>query len=96
VIDIKVTSAFPCTRAVTEVLLRQGQGGSIINVISVEAKISRPNDLAYATASGALYTFTRKTGRALAPYGIRVNGVSPGTTDTSRNDPLYGYPRSQE
>ena len=96
VIDIKVTGAVLCTQAVTKVLLRQGQGGSIVNVISVEAKISRPTDLAYATASGALYTFTKKAGRALAPHGIRVNGVSPGTTDTSRNDALYGWPRSQE
>ena len=68
----------------------------IVNVVSVEAKISRSNDLAYATASGALATFTQKAGKALAPHGIRVNGVSPGTTDTARNDALYGYPRSPE
>ena len=96
VLDVKVTGAFLCTQAVTRVMMRQGWGGSIVNVISVEAKISRPTDLAYATASGALYTFTTKAGRALAPHGIRFNGVSPGTTDTSRNDALYGYPRSQE
>ena len=96
VIDIKVTGAFLCTKAVVQELMRQGQGGSIVNVVSVEAKISRATDLAYATASGALITFTQKAGKALAPHGIRVNGVSPGTTDTSRNDALYGYPRSQE
>ena len=96
VMDVKVTGAFLCTQAVTKVMMRQGWGGSIVNVISVEAKISRPTDLAYATASGALYTFTTKAGRALAPHGIRVNGVSPGTTDTARNDALYGYPRSPE
>ena len=96
VIDVKLTGAFLCTKAVTEILLRQGQGGSIVNVITVEAKVSRPNDLAYATASGALYTFTKKAGRAMAPYSIRINAVSPGTTDTSRNDAMYGYPRSQE
>ena len=96
VIDVKVTGTFLCTKAVTEVLIRQGQGGSIVNLLSVEAKISRPNDLAYATASAALYTFTQKAGRALAPHGVRVNGVSPGLTDTSRNDPMYGYPRNQE
>ncbi len=96
VMDVKVTGAFLCTQAVTKELLRQGGGGSIVNVISVEAKISRPTDLAYATASGALYTFTKKAGRALAPHGIRVNGISPGTTDTSRNDTLYGFPRSQD
>ncbi len=94
VMDIKVTGAFLCTKAVVQALLSQGHGGSIVNVISVEAKISRANDLAYATASGALATFTHKAGKALAPHGIRVNGVSPGTSDTSRNDILYGYPRT--
>ena len=93
--DVKVTGAFLCTKAVVQAMLHQGQGGSIVNVVSVEAKISRANDLAYATASGALATFTKKAGKALAPHGIRVNGVSPGTSDTSRNDALYGYPRSQ-
>ena len=96
VLDIKVTGAFLCTQAVVREFLKQGGGGSVVNVISVEAKIARAADLAYATASGALYTFTAKAGRALAPHGIRVNAVSPGTTDTARNDPLYGYPRSQE
>ena len=96
VMDTKVTAAFFCTRAAVNVFLQQGGGGGIVNVISVEAKISRANDLAYATASGALYTFTQKAGRALAPLGIRVNGISPGTTDTARNDMLYGYPRSPD
>ncbi|HCP23090.1 MAG: SDR family oxidoreductase [SAR202 cluster bacterium] len=96
VMDVKVTGAFLCTQAVTRELLRRESGGSIVNVISVEAKISRATDLAYATASGALYTFTQKAGRALAPHGIRVNGISPGTTDTARNDNLYGYPRSKD
>ncbi len=94
VLDIKLTGSFLCTRAVANVLMQQGKPGSIVNVISVEAKISRENDIAYATASGAMYTFTAKTGRALAPHGIRVNAVSPGTTDTARNDALYGFPRS--
>ncbi len=96
VMDVKVTGAFLCTKAVVQHFMRQGRGGSIVNVISVEAKISRANDLAYATASGALATFTQKAGKALASHGIRVNGVSPGTSDTSRNDALYGYPRTQE
>ena len=95
VLDIKVTGVFLCTRAVSQAMLKQGHGGSIVNVISVEAKISRENDVAYATASGALYTFTAKGGKALAPHGIRMNGVSPGTTDTSRNDAMYGFPRTQ-
>ncbi len=96
VLDIKVTGAFLCTQAVVREFLKQGGGGSVVNVISVEAKIARASDVAYAVASAALYTFTSKAGRALAPHGIRVNAVSPGTTDTARNDALYGYPRNQD
>ena len=40
VMDVKVTGAFFCTQAVTKALLHQGGGGSIVNVISVEAEPS--------------------------------------------------------
>ena len=96
VLGIKVTGTFLCTQAVVREFLKYGSEGSVVNVVSVEAKIARAADLAYATASGALYTFTTKAGHALAPHGIRVNAVSPGSTDTPRNDPLYGYSRSRE
>jgi 3-oxoacyl-[acyl-carrier protein] reductase/meso-butanediol dehydrogenase/(S,S)-butanediol dehydrogenase/diacetyl reductase len=94
-IDVKVTGTFLCTQAVAQVLMRQGQGGSIVNLGSIVARIGRPNDVAYATACGAVDTFTMRAGKALAPHGIRVNAVNPGTTDTARNDPQYGYPRNQ-
>ena len=93
VIDVKLTGTYLCTQAVVKVLLRQGQGGSVINVSTVEAKLTPVNDSAYATASAALYTFTAIVAKEVAPQGIRVNCVSPGTTDTARNDNLYGYPR---
>ncbi len=85
VMDIKVTGAFLCTKAVVQALLRQAQGGSIVNVISVEAKISRANDLAYATASGALATFTHKAGKALVLQRRFLKLVSFGAEIASRN-----------
>ena len=39
-------------------------------------------------SSGALYTFTAIVAKEVASHGIRVNCVSPGTTDTARNDSL--------
>ena len=96
VIDVKLTGSFLCTEAVLRILLAQGQGGSVVNISSVEAKLTAVNTCAYATASGALYPFTAIVAKEVAPpHGIRVNCVSPGTTDTSRNDSLYGYPRGE-
>ena len=95
VIDVKLTGSFLCTRAVLQVLLKQDQGGSIVNISTVEAKLTAVSNCAYATASGALFPFTAIVAKEVAPHGIRVNCVSPGTTDTSRNDSLYGYPRGE-
>ena len=64
-----------------------------MNVSSVETVMTPANHCAYATASGALYTFTAIVAKEVAHHGIRVNCVSPGTTGTARNDNLYGYPR---
>ena len=95
VIDVKLTGTFLCTRAALQVLLRQGQGGSIVNVATVEAKLTPVNNTAYASASAALYTLTAVVAKEVAPRGIRVNCVSPGTTDTASNDGLYDYPRTE-
>ncbi len=95
VIDVKLTGSYLCTRAVLQVLVRQGEGGAIVNISSVQARLTPANDCAYATASGALHTFTAVVAKESAPHGIRVNCVSPGTTDTARNDSLYGYPRGE-
>ncbi len=94
-IDVKVTGTFLCTQAVAQVLIRQDHGGSIVNLGSIVTRIGKANDVAYATACGAIDTFTQRAGKALAPHGIRVNAVNPGTTDTARNDSQYGYPRTQ-
>ena len=67
VIDVKLTGAYLCTRAVLQAMLQRGQGGSIVNVSSVEAKLTPVNDCAYATACGALYTFTAIVAKEVAP-----------------------------
>ena len=95
VIDTKLTGTFLCTAAVLRVMLDQGDGGSIVNISSVEAKLTRPTGSAYATVCAALHTFTATAAKEVAHQGIRINCVSPGTTDTSRNDSLYGYPRGE-
>jgi NAD(P)-dependent dehydrogenase (short-subunit alcohol dehydrogenase family) len=62
-------------------------GGAIINMSSVNAILGIPNQIPYALSKGALRQLTNVTAIALAPRGIRVNAIGPGTimTDLARS-----------
>ena len=94
VIDAKLTGTFLCTRDVLQVLLSQGQGGSIVNVSTRRGQADPCQRLRLCDCQLALYLFTHVVAKEVASHGIRVNCVSPGT-DTVRNDSLYGYPRRE-
>lgn len=56
-----------------------GQGGSIVNVSSVAARLGSPNEYVdYAASKGALDTFTVGLAKEVAGEGVRVNAVRPG------------------
>ena len=65
----------------------QRHDGRIINVCSQLGYIGRGEYTAYSAAKGGLIAFTRALARELAPFGVLVNGVSPGLVDTGF-DPL--------
>ncbi|WP_010226547.1 SDR family oxidoreductase [Pseudomonas donghuensis] len=56
-----------------------GQGGSIVNVSSIAARLGSPNEYVdYAASKGALDTFTLGLAKEVAGEGVRVNAVRPG------------------
>lgn len=57
----------------------EGQVGSIINLSSIAARLTRPDLLAYSTSTAALDQMTRSLAVALAPHRIRVNAVAFGS-----------------
>lgn len=85
-LDVKVVGTFLCSRAVARELVRQGDGGKIVNVSSAFGKGGRPNAAAYSAANAAIHGFTQSLARELAPHRVNVNAVCPGTLDTSRNE----------
>lgn len=85
VLSTNVIGAFLCAReAVRRMSPRHGgQGGAIVNVSSAAARLGSPNEYVdYAASKGALDTFTIGLSKEVAPEGIRVNGVRPGTIYT--------------
>jgi NAD(P)-dependent dehydrogenase (short-subunit alcohol dehydrogenase family) len=81
VLNINVIGPFLCAReAVKRMSTRRGgQGGSIVNVSSMAARLGSPNEYVdYAAAKGAIDTFTVGLAKEVAAEGIRVNAVRPG------------------
>ncbi|WP_306015311.1 SDR family NAD(P)-dependent oxidoreductase [Oceanicaulis sp. MMSF_3324] len=55
---------------------------AIINMSSVNAVVSLPDQLAYTMSKGALNQMTKSMALALAPWGVRVNAIGPGSINT--------------
>lgn len=82
--QLNTTSTFLLTKAV---VARMGEGGSIVNIASQAGRDGGgPGAAAYATAKGAVMTFTRAMAKELGPGGIRVNALCPGMISTTFHD----------
>jgi NAD(P)-dependent dehydrogenase (short-subunit alcohol dehydrogenase family) len=81
-IDIILTGTFLMSRAVAEAMVKVRRG-TIVNIASTSGHRGRANALAYCTAKGGILNMTRAMAVDLAPYGIRVNSVSPTKTGVS-------------
>lgn len=73
--------------------LRAARGSCIVNVSSVAGRIPQPYSAAYSAAKGGLTQLTQSLALELAPEGIRVNAVCPGTVATPLVDAVAAtYP----
>jgi len=85
VFAVNVTGSFLCAReAVKRMSTRySGDGGAIINVSSIAAKLGAPNEyIDYAAAKGAIDSMTLGLAKEVAAESIRVNAVRPGVIRT--------------
>lgn len=79
VIGVNLKGAFFGTQAAGRQMAAQGGGGVIINMSSINALLANPNLATYAISKGGMNQLTSVASVALAPHGIRVVGVGPGT-----------------
>ncbi|NWL75615.1 short chain dehydrogenase [Pseudomonas taiwanensis] len=85
VLRANVVGSFLCAReAIKRMSTRHGgQGGAIVNLSSIAARIGAPNEyIDYAAAKGAVDSMTLGLAKELAAEGIRVNAVRPGVIRT--------------
>ncbi|MEP7299945.1 MAG: glucose 1-dehydrogenase [Caldimonas sp.] len=80
-----VRGAFFAAQAAAKAMVARNEGGSIVNVSSVNATHAQPETALYCASKGAIQTMTRALAVSLGRYGIRVNAVAPGTIATDLN-----------
>ena len=86
VLDTNLNGTFYMSRAFAKALGEQGQGGAIVNITSLAARLLAPDTAAYATTKIAINGLTTIMAGELGAQKIRVNAVAPGIIDTSRLD----------
>ncbi|MEU4994870.1 glucose 1-dehydrogenase [Streptomyces sp. NPDC021622] len=83
-LDINVTGVFLALRAEVQQMRTQPGGGAIVNIASVlGTHARRPGTTAYATTKAAVSILTKGAAAEHIQDGVRINAVSPGSSDTS-------------
>jgi 3-oxoacyl-[acyl-carrier protein] reductase len=83
--DIQLNAPFRLAKAFTPWMIEQ-QWGRIIHITGPDAFVGVANRAHNVAAKGGLRGLTKALAVELAPYGITVNDVAPGATDTVHND----------
>jgi NAD(P)-dependent dehydrogenase (short-subunit alcohol dehydrogenase family) len=83
VLNANLKSAFVCCQTVLPGMVGRG-GGAVVNFASTAGEYGSISPAAhYAAAKAAVIGLTKSLAREVGPYGVRVNAVSPGPTDTA-------------
>ncbi len=82
VLRVNLKGYFLCGQAAARQMVKQGGGGAIVNMSSVNAVLAIPSIAPYVVSKGGVNQLTNVMALALAPHNIRVNGIGPGSIAT--------------
>jgi 2,3-dihydro-2,3-dihydroxybenzoate dehydrogenase len=88
IMDVNLLGTVYCAQAAARHMMRQ-RSGRIVNIASIAGAIPRLNAAAYGVSKAGVRMFTKCLALELARYGVTVNAVAPGPTDT----PMLGRDR---
>jgi NAD(P)-dependent dehydrogenase (short-subunit alcohol dehydrogenase family) len=81
IVDVNLKGVFLCSQAVSKEMIKRKQG-KIINTASPAGHSGIPQMAAYCASKGGVISLTRSMAVEWAKYGITVNSISPGMTET--------------
>lgn len=81
-LEVNLTGAFLCTRAVAAGMKARGRG-RIVSVASISATLGTAHASAYNASKWGLVGFVKSVAEELRPFGVQAVAVSPGSTDTA-------------
>jgi D-sorbitol dehydrogenase (acceptor) len=82
IFDVNVKGMFFTMQAVLKQMVADGVKGSVINLASQAGRRGEALVAHYCASKAAVISYTQSAALAMAPHGIRVNGISPGVVDT--------------
>ena len=82
IMDINLRGMFFGGQRAARQMVKQGDGGVLINMSSVNAHLALDSQMVYTTTKGAIQQLTKVQAVALAPHNIKVNAIAPGPIDT--------------
>ncbi len=93
---VNLTGTFLGTQLACRHMVRQGQGGRVIQIASIAAKNFLANGANYCASKAGVLGFSREAAREMAPYGITVNAVCPGVIETEMTATARANPALME
>lgn len=82
IVDVNLTSVFLTCRKATDMMRAADRKGTIVNIASNTFFAGTPNMAAYVAAKGGVIGFTRALATEVGKYGINVNALTPGLTES--------------
>ncbi len=83
VLEVNLLGTFVATQRAARSMIENGIRGAIVNMSSINAQVAIPTIPAYCASKGGIMQLTKAAALSLAPHGIRVNAVGPGSIDTA-------------
>jgi 3-oxoacyl-[acyl-carrier protein] reductase len=95
IIRVDLDGVFYCSRAVSALMVKRNKG-VIINIGSVMGVVPIRMQSAFAAAKAGMLNFTRSHALEVGKFGVRVNGIAPGSVLTQGTEALFYNPAKRE